>query len=173
MPGVAKFGPVMGKPTHPITMGVRFLREHGIEVVPHVYEYQGGGARASAEALGVEPLRVAKTLVFENERAEPLVVVMNGPYEVAVKVLAREIGARQVTPCNPARAEALTGYRVGGISPFGSRTAMPVYIQIDLFQFGTILVNGGKRGFLVEVAPALIERLLGAGIVDAATTRGA
>ena len=169
MPGVAKFGTIMARPTHPVTMGVRFLREHGIEVVPHLYEYVGGGARASAQVLGVEPLRVAKTLVFENERAEPLVVVMNGPYEVAVKVLARELGTKQIVPCNPARAEALTGYRVGGISPFGSRTAMPVHIQIDLFEFDTILVNGGKRGFLVEVAPAVIERTLGAGVVDAAS----
>jgi Cys-tRNA(Pro) deacylase len=152
----------------PITMGVRFLRERGIEIVPHLYDYEGGGAKASAAALGVEPLRVAKTLIFENERGEPLVVVMNGPYEVAVKVLARELGVRRIDPCVPERAEALTGYRVGGISPFGMRTAMPFYLQIDLFAFDTILVNGGKRGFLIEVSPQTIERELGAGIVDAA-----
>lgn len=158
----------MAKPAYPITMGVRFLRERHIEVVPHLYEYKGGGARASAAVLGIEPLRVAKTLIFENERAEPLIVVMNGPYEVAVKVLARELGARQIAPCVQARAEALTGYRVGGISPFGTRTAMPVHVQLDLFQFDTILVNGGKRGFLVEVAPGVIEQTLGAVIVDVA-----
>lgn len=153
---------------YPVTMGVRFLRERGIEIVPHLYEWEGGGARASAEALGVEPMRVAKTLVLEDERAEPLVVLMNGPYEVAVKVLARELGRKRIEPCAPARAEALTGYRVGGISPFGMRTGMPFYMQIDLFEFETIFVNGGKRGFLVEVPPQAIERELGAGLVDAA-----
>ena len=150
-------------------MGVRFLRERGIEIVPHLYEWEGGGAKASAAALSVDPLRVAKTLIFENDRAEPLVVIMNGPYEVAVKVLAREIGARRIDPCAPERAEALTGYRVGGISPFGQRTPMPFYMQIDLFEFETIFVNGGKRGFLVEVPPQTIERELGADLVDAAT----
>jgi Cys-tRNA(Pro) deacylase len=153
---------------YPVTMGVRFLRERGIEIVPHLYEWEGGGAKASAEALGVDPLRVAKTLIFENDRAEPLVVIMNGPYEVAVKVLARELGARRIEPCAPERAETLTGYRVGGISPFGMRTGMPMYMQIDLFEFETIFVNGGKRGFLVEVPPQVIERELGAGLVDAA-----
>jgi Cys-tRNA(Pro) deacylase len=149
-------------------MGVRFLRERGIEIVPHLYDWEGGGAKASAAALGVDPLRVAKTLVFENERAEPLVVIMNGPFEVAVKVLARELGAKRIDPCAPERAEALTGYRVGGISPFGMRTAMPFHLQIDLFEFETIFVNGGKRGFLVEVAPQVIERELAATLVDAA-----
>jgi Cys-tRNA(Pro) deacylase len=158
----------MSDEKYPITMGVRFLRERGIEIVPHLYEYEGGGAKASAAVLGVDPLRVAKTLVFEDERAEPLVVIMNGPYEVAVKVLARELGARRIGPCAPERAEALTGYRVGGISPFGMRTAMRFYLQIDLLEFETILVNGGKRGFLVEVPPQTIERELGAGLIDAA-----
>ncbi|WP_428267224.1 YbaK/EbsC family protein [Haliangium sp.] len=149
-------------------MGVRFLREHEVDVVAHLYEYEGGGAKASAAALGIEPLRVAKTLLFEDERGEALVVVMNGPYEVAVKVLARTIGCKRVVPCAPARAEVLTGYKVGGISPFGMRTALPTYLQLDLFEFETVLVNGGKRGFLVEVAPDIIERLLGAELVDVA-----
>jgi Cys-tRNA(Pro) deacylase len=153
---------------YPITLGVRFMRERDIEIVPHLFDYEGGGAKASARALGIEPLRVAKTLIFENERAEPLVVIMNGPYEVAVKVLARELGMKRIDPAAIERAEALTGYRVGGISPFGMRTAMPYYMQIDLFEFDTILVNGGKRGFLVEVSPQRIERELGAGIVDVA-----
>lgn len=162
----------MARPTYPITMGVRFLRERDIEVIPHLYEYAGGGARASAQALGVDPLRVAKTLIFENQRAEPLIVVMNGPYEVAVKVLAREVGAKQIAPCSQARAEGLTGYRVGGISPFGTRSGMPVHAQLDLFQFDTILINGGKRGFLVEVAPEVLEQTLGADIVDVAVRPG-
>ena len=153
----------------PVTLGVRFLRGRGIDIVPHVYDYEGGGASASAAALGVDPMRVAKTLVLEDDRADPLVVVMNGPYEVAVKVLARELGARRIEPCARERAEALTGYRVGGISPFGMRTAMPVCVQIDLFAFETILVNGGKRGFLVELPPQAVERELGARLVDAAT----
>jgi len=158
----------MAKPSYPITMGVRFLREHEVSFVPHLYRWVGGGAAGSARALGVDPLRVAKTLIFETQDAEPLTVVMNGPYEVGVGQLARHIGTKSVAPCTTARAEALTGYRVGGISPFGQRTRMPLYIQLDLFEHDTILVNGGKRGFLVEVSPEKIEEALGAEIVDVA-----
>ncbi len=158
----------MAKAGYPITLGVRFLRERDIDIVPHQYKYEGGGARASAAALSVEPLRVAKTLLFENDHAQPLVVIMNGPLEVAVKVLARALGHKKIVPCTTARAESLTGYRVGGISPFGMLTAMPYYIQLDLFEFETVFINGGKRGFLIELSPATIESLLAAEIIDAA-----
>jgi Cys-tRNA(Pro) deacylase len=147
---------------------MRFLRERGLSFTPHLYRYQGGGARASAEILGVEPLRVAKTLIFETAAARPLCVIMNGPFETSLKTLARELGEKSIAPCAVARAEALTGYRVGGISPFGQRTAMPMYMQLDLFEFDTVLVNGGQRGFLVELAPGDIEQATGAEIVDVA-----
>jgi Cys-tRNA(Pro) deacylase len=147
---------------------MRFLRERGVAFTPHLYRYQGGGAKASAEILGVLPARVAKTLIFETSEAEPLCVIMNGPYETSLKALARELGKKSIEPCPVARAEALTGYRVGGISPFGQRTAMPMYMQIDLFEFDSVLVNGGQRGFLVELAPGVIETITGAEIVDVA-----
>jgi len=153
---------------HPTTMGVRAMREHGVAFTPRLYRYQGGGAAGSAEALDVDPLRVAKTLIFEDENCDPLCVVMNGPYEVSTKQLARHVGCKKIEPCAPARAEALTGYKVGGISPFGQRTAMPLYLQLDLFDHEQILVNGGHRGFLVEIAPGELERALGGELVDVA-----
>jgi len=161
----------MARPEHPITMAIRFLREREIAFTPHQYRYVGGGARASAEILGVEPMRVAKTLIFEDDGGQPLCVVMNGPCEVAPGVLARSLGRKSVGPCSEKRAEALTGYRVGGISPFGQRTAMPIFMQIDLFEYEQILVNGGQRGFLIELAPTAIEAGLAAEIVDVATGR--
>ena len=158
----------MGRPGHPTTLAVRFLREREIAFVPHLYRYAGGGAAGSAAALGVEPLRVAKTLILEDETGQPRVVVMNGPYEVGVKQLARHLSCKRVAPCAPARAESLTGYRVGGISPFGQRVRSPTYLQLDLFEHPTIFVNGGQRGFLIELAPAEIERSLEAELVDVA-----
>lgn len=157
----------MSKPL-PSTQALRFLRAQGIEFTPHQYRYSGGGAKASAQTLGVEPVRVAKTLIFEVDGKQPITVIMNGPYETSQKALARELGAKQVAPASVERAESLTGYRVGGISPFGQRTAMPVYMQIDLFEFDAVLVNGGQRGFLVELSPKAIERALGATLVDVA-----
>lgn len=152
----------------PSTQALRFLRARGVAFQPHLYRYQGGGARASAEILGIEPLRVAKTLIFERSDRRPITVIMNGPFETSLKALARDIGDKSIAQCSTARAEALTGYRVGGISPFGQRTDMPVYMQIDLFQFAAVLVNGGQRGFLVEVAPGDIESALSAELVDVA-----
>ncbi|NVB38634.1 Cys-tRNA(Pro) deacylase [Pseudenhygromyxa sp. WMMC2535] len=161
----------MARPEHPITMAIRFLREREVPFTPHLYRYTGGGARGSSEALDVPLMRVAKTLIFETGDGDPLCVVMNGPFEVATGVLAKTIGTKKVTPCAQKRAEALTGYRVGGISPFGQRTAMPIYLQLDLFEFEAVFVNGGQRGFLVEVAPAQLEQQLGAEVIDVATTR--
>lgn len=155
----------------PSTQALLFLRARDIAFTPHVYTYRGGGAKASASALGIEPLRVAKTLIFETSAGAPVTVVMNGPFETSVKALARELRVKSVTPCAVARAEALTGYRVGGISPFGQRTAMPLYLQIDLFEYDTILVNGGQRGFLIELAPDVIQNTLDADIIDVAIKR--
>ena len=146
------------------------MREQAISFTPYLYRYHSGGATAlaAAEALDVDALRVAKTLVFESESRDPLVVIMNGRYQTSVKALARELAKKSIAPCSASRAESLTGYRVGGISPFGQRTAMPVYMQIDLFEFETIWVNGGQRGFMIEVAPGAIEQALAARLVDVA-----
>jgi Cys-tRNA(Pro) deacylase len=158
----------MSKIRLPSTPALRFLREHQVEFVPHLYQYRGGGAKGSASALGLEPMRVAKTLIFEITPQRPLVVIMNGPYETSLKALARDLDVKQITPAPVERAELLTGYRVGGISPFGHRRPSPCYMQKDLFDLETILVNGGQRGFLVEIAPSVIQDLLQAKVVDIA-----
>lgn len=152
----------------PVTMAVRFLREHGVSYEPHVFRWEKKGAKASAEVLGVDPGIVVKTLVFETEKKVPLVVLMDGDHEVSTKGLARAIGVKLVVPADPKRAEQLTGYQVGGISPFGQRTPMPFYMQRTVLDLPLVYVNGGKRGFLVSLPPDEIRRLLDATVLDVA-----
>jgi len=153
----------MSKPDYPITQGVRFLRSQKIEFVPREYDYQehGGTARASL-LLGVPEEIVVKTLVMETNAGEPLVVLMHGNREVSTKQLARVLGAKSVAPCDVYRTERLTGYSVGGISPFGTRQKMPVYIEKSILDLPRIYINGGKRGFLVELDPKQAQAALAA-----------
>lgn len=153
----------------PVTMAVRFLREHNIEPEPHVYRWEKKGANASAEALGVDAAEVIKTLILETDVGEPLVVLMDGTHEVSTKNLARILGVKSIHPCIPKRAELLTGYQVGGISPFGTKTKMKVYMQETLLLLDKAYINGGKRGFLIRLATDDIQRLLDAECVDVAT----
>ncbi len=145
----------------PVTMAVRFLREHRVEFHArfYVYEEHGGTARASAE-LGVDEHAVLKTLVFQTDARDPLLVLMHGDREVSSRQLARILGVRAVSPCDAQVAQRLTGYMVGGISPFGTRSRLPVYAEETIFDLPRVLINGGKRGFLVEIAPAEIERTI-------------
>lgn len=137
---------------HPITPAIRFLREKNVEFVPHLYDYvEKGGAKESARQLGVELHAVIKTLVFETNEKKPLIVLMHGDREVSTKNLARHLGVKSVEPVTPERANKLTGYLVGGTSPFGTRSEIPVYIERTIFGMGTIYINGGKRGFLVAI----------------------
>lgn len=152
----------------PVTMAVRFLRQQKADFTPHLYRWERKGAKASAEALDLDPAVVVKTLLFETEARDPLVVLMDGNHEVSAKALARLLGKKAVTPCDPKRAEALTGYQVGGISPFGTRTRMPVYMQESILALDVAYINGGKRGFLVSLDPREIQRLLSATAVDVA-----
>lgn len=152
----------------PTTMAVRFLREQGVAYESHVFRWEKKGAKASADVLGVDPAIVLKTLIFETERKAPLVVLMDGTHEVSTKSMARLLGVKLVVPCDPKRAEQLTGYQVGGISPFGQRTAMPFYMQQTALDLPLVYVNGGKRGFLVSLPPGEIRRLLAATPVDVA-----
>lgn len=152
----------------PTTMAVRFLREHGVSYEPHVFRWEKKGAKASAEVLGVDPAIVVKTLIFETEKKAPLVVLMDGTHEVSTKGLARALGVKLVVPCDPKRAEQLTGYQVGGISPFGQRTAMPIYIEEGVLDLPLVYVNGGKRGFLISLPPEEIRRALNATPVSVA-----
>lgn len=146
---------------YPITPAVRVLRQHKVEFVPHVFEYaEKGGTRHSAQALGVDEHAVSKTLVFETNEKKPLIVLMHGDLQVSVKNLARLIGVKTVAPVTPERANKLTGYLVGGTSPFGLKTQMPIYAEKTLFMLEKIYLNGGKRGFLVEIAPEILRQVL-------------
>jgi Cys-tRNA(Pro) deacylase len=154
---------------HPVTMAIRALRAAGIAFVPHLYPYEPrGGTRASSEALGVPEHAVVKTLIFETDRRDPLCVLMHGDHEVSVKQLARVIGTKTVSPCEPAVADRHSGYQVGGTSPFGLRRAMPIYMQSTILDLPRIYINGGARGFLVEIDPRDAQRVLAPVLVDVA-----
>ena len=146
---------------YPVTPAIRYLRENGIEFIPHLYDYvEKGGTRESATQLGVDEHMVIKTLVFETNEKKPLIVLMHGDLQVSAKGLARHIGVKSVEPATPERATKWTGYLVGGTSPFGTRTQMPVYIEKTIFDLGKIYINGGKRGFLIEIDPQILKRVL-------------
>lgn len=151
------------------TPAVHFLRKHGVSFVEHAYRYEPhGGTRASARALGVDEHAVVKTLVMENDRKQPLIVLMHGDCEVSTKELARQIGCKKVAPCAPEVAERHTGYQVGGTSPFGTRKALPVYLERSIASLPRIYINGGRRGFLVALDPADLVRTLAPTLVNAA-----
>ena len=137
---------------HPITPAVRFLREKKVDFVPHLYDYvEKGGTAESARQLGVDEHAIIKTLVFETNEKKPLIVLMHGDRQVSTKNLARHLGVKSVEPATPERANKCTGYIVGGTSPFGTRTVIPVYVEKTIFDLDKIYINGGKRGFLVEI----------------------
>lgn len=145
---------------HPITAAVRFLREKKIAFTPHLYNYvEHGGTRESVKQLGVDEHAVIKTLVFETNEKKPLIVLMHGDREVSTRNLARHIGVKSVEPASADRATKWTGYMFGGTSPFGTRTQMPVYVERSIFDLDKIYINGGKRGFLVEIDPAALRSL--------------
>ena len=154
---------------HPVTMAVRALRSAGVSFIPHQFAYEErGGTRHSAAELGVPEHNVIKTLIFEDQDAAPLCVLMHGDREVATKLLARAIGARTIRPCAPDTAERHSGYKVGGTSPFGLKRPMPIYIERTITELETIYINGGARGFLVEIDPRELVRVLAPTPVDAA-----
>jgi Cys-tRNA(Pro) deacylase len=145
----------------PITQAVRFLRDKKIEFVPHLYDYvEKGGTRESAKQLGVDEHAVVKTLVFETNEKKPLIVLMHGDREVSTKNLARFLNVKSVEPASPDKAAKWTGYLVGGTSPFGTKTKMPVYAEQSIFDLDRIYINGGKRGFLVEIDPTELRSCL-------------
>ena len=153
----------------PSTNATRLLREHGVAYTEHLYRYEErGGTRVSARELGVDEHCVIKTLVMEDDAKHPLVVLMHGDREVSTKSLARVLGARTVSPCKPEVADRHSGYQVGGTSPFGTRKAMPVYVERSILALARVYINGGSRGFLVGIAPEVITQLLGATPVDVA-----
>ena len=153
----------------PVTTAVRFLRERRIPFEPHVYAYEEhGGTGHAAACLGVDEHAVVKTLVMETDGRRPLIVLMHGDREVSTKQFARAIGVKHVDPCSPEAAHRHTGYTVGGISPFGTRTKIPVYVESSILALPRIYINGGKRGFLVSIDPRALVETLQAGEVSAA-----
>jgi len=151
------------------TPTTQWLRTHGVAFTEHPYEYlEHGGAQHSAQVLGLDPFAVVKTLVMQDQDAKPLVVLMHGNRTVSTKNLARQIGAKSVEPCKPEVAQRHSGYLVGGTSPFGTRREMPVFVESTILDLPKIAINGGRRGYLVGIDPAICVSLLGARPVQCA-----
>jgi len=151
------------------TPATALLKANQVAFSEHPYEYlEHGGATHSAEVLGWDPFAVVKTLVMEDQDARPLLVLMHGNRKVSTKNLARQIGVKSVAPCKPETANRHSGYLVGGTSPFGTRRQMPVFIEESILALPRILINGGRRGYLVEIDPRVCVELLGARPVQCA-----
>jgi len=146
------------------------LKKHQASFTEHEYRYEDkGGTAASSRELGVDEHTVIKTLVMEDENKRPLIVLMHGDREVSTKNLARQIGCKTVTPCNPVVAQKHTGYMVGGTSPFGTRKPLPIFMERSIAELDRLYINGGRRGFLVSMAPSDLMRILAPTLVDATT----
>ncbi len=160
----------MAKPAHiSETPATQFLKANKVAFTEHPYEYlEHGGAQHSAAVLGFDPFTVVKTLIMEDEKAKPLVVLMHGNRTVSTKNLARQIGCKSVVPCKPEVANKHSGYLVGGTSPFATRKDMSVYIESTILGVPRIAINGGRRGFLVGIDPQVCVALLGAKPVQCA-----
>jgi Cys-tRNA(Pro) deacylase len=147
----------------PVTPAVRCLRERRIPFRPAHYPYEEhGGTAHAARCLGADEHAVIKTLIFRSDPKHAFVVLMHGDREVSAKSLARQLGVKQVAPADPAAAQRLTGYTVGGISPFGQRSQLPIYVEATILDLPAIWINGGKRGFLLELDPRVLREALGA-----------
>jgi len=157
------------KERFPSTPAIRTLRENGARFLVRPYKYQEKEvAAAAARELGVDEHLVIKTLVMEDEQKRPLIIMMHGDKQVSTKALARAMGAKFVTPCEPKVAQKHTGYMVGGISPFGTRKRLPVYIEESILDLERIFINAGKKGLLVEISPAELVRILNPTTVNVA-----
>lgn len=145
------------------TPATQLLKASKVPYTEHPYAYlEHGGAQHSAQVLGFDPFAVVKTLIMQDQDAKPLVVLMHGNRKVSTKNLARQIGTKLVVPCLPEVANRHSGYLVGGTSPFGTRRAMPVYVEESILTLPKILINGGRRGYLVGIDPQVCVTLLGA-----------
>lgn len=151
----------MTAPAIPITAAIRTLRAAHAAFVPHFYAHEEhGGTAVAAHALGIEEHAVVKTLVMQTDTGSPMLVLMHGDREVSTKQLARVLGTRRIDPCDPGTVQRLTGYQVGGVSPFGTRSNLPVYVETTIASLPRIYINGGKRGFLVEIVPDILQTVL-------------
>jgi Cys-tRNA(Pro) deacylase len=151
------------------TPATTFLKAHGVGYTEHHYEYvEHGGTEVSAAALGVPEREVVKTLVMQDEETKPLIVLMHGDRKVSTKNLARQVSRKRIEPCKPDVAQRHSGYQVGGTSPFGTRKRLPVYMERSILELPKIYINGGRRGFLVGMAPGEIVRTLAPQLVEVA-----
>jgi Cys-tRNA(Pro) deacylase len=162
----------MSKEKFPTTPAIRTLKSHDAVFLLRSYRYvDRGGTRASAQELGVDEHIVIKTLVMEDEHGRPLIILMHGDRAVSTKSLARNLGVKAVMPCDPKDAERHTGYKVGGTSPFGTRKALPIYVEETILSLPRMLINAGQRGILAEMAPVELVRILGPTPVNVAIER--
>jgi len=144
----------MARDKVPATPAIRLLKQHKVKFIPRPYKYEEkGGTRISARELQVSEHEVIKTLVMEDDRQQPLIVLMHGNCEVSLKHLSRQLKVKKIVPCTTTRAASLTGYQTGGISPFGIRQPLPIYMEETIGHLERIIINGGKRGLLVELSP--------------------
>lgn len=151
----------MAKDKIPVTPAIRLLRQEKVAFTPRLYAYEErGGTAVSARELGVDEHCVIKTLLMEDENKQPLIILMHGDMEVSTRQLARTVGARSISPCTPDVANRHSGYQVGGTSPFGTRRKMPVYMEETIAGLPVIYINGGGRGFLIEMDPREMMRVL-------------
>lgn len=162
----------LAKDKFPVTPAIRFLRKQKVEFTCHPYPYQErGGTKVSSRELGVPENQVVKTLVALDEKKQPFLILMHGDCEVSFKELARVRGVKTVSSCEPKVANRLTGYQVGGISPFGTRKALQVYMEESILELERLFINGGKRGFLVSLSPADLETILDCTLVSVKTCK--
>jgi Cys-tRNA(Pro) deacylase len=151
----------MSKDKGPITAAVRVLREFNVQFTEHPYKYEEhGGTEVSARELGIDEHWVVKTLIMEDDRKKPLIMLMHGDCEVSTKNLARLLNVKSVHPCTPEVAQKHSGYMVGGTSPFGTRKMMPIYMEETIMSLPKIYINGGRRGYLVGIDPRELVRVL-------------
>jgi Cys-tRNA(Pro) deacylase len=158
---------------YPITPAIRVLREKKVKFEPHLFKYlEKGGTKHSSAVLKVDEHAVVKTLIFETNEKKPLIVLQHGDFQVSTKSLARVLKVKTVAPVAPEKADKLTGYLIGGTSPFGLKTKISVYAEQTIFDLERIYINGGKRGFLIEIEPKVLEQVLEINKVAAATKDG-
>lgn len=144
----------MARDKVPATPAIRLLKQHKVKFIPHSYKYEErGGTRASARELQIDEHQIIKTLVMEDDQQRPLIILMHGDCEVSLKHLARQLKVKRINPCTVARADNLTGYQTGGISPLGTRQTLPIYMEETIGHLERLIINGGKRGLLVELSP--------------------
>lgn len=159
----------MTKEKIPSTPATRLLKTQSAVFTLRTYKYEErGGTKVSARELGVDEHCVIKTLIMEDENTDPLIILMHGDKEVSTKALARVIGTKSIAPCRPEIAQKHSGYKVGGTSPFGTRKALPVYMEKTILELPTIYINAGSRGLLARMAPAEIVRILHPAMVNVA-----